>query len=356
MPKRKNSSLPLSWPRIACNLHRLRLLGAEEEGLRKSKLATTCQIGRYASLRSRHSVHCRLTRLATCLRDASSQRILKIKREKYFTPGEGEEKVIKAKLETFDARPSPSKTSKKATKSKLASSTEASSNQAASAVSPGKAPASPARKALTNISNSPRANRTAPAVEAVIANTLAGDAGVEQESYLPTPQTTERSTAPAAPASSSISPPTSVAGTGLTGTSTRKSTYKPLVPSVRPGSSEMPLPATLPTSQAELPSFPAAAPANVAQGQLQQERFEGDSGANPVRKRTAIEAELDDDPAPLKKHASFQKPNSRKASIATAIRARDERDDMEAAFGDDDDIDMDEVDESATQYSTEVRK
>lgn len=99
-------------------------------------------------------------------------------------------------------------------------------------------PISPARNALSNISNSPRATRTAPAadpptaMEAAKEKFRAADVGTqEQESYLPTPQTVERATAPpAASESVSRSPALATSSVGPPGASIGKTSYKPLVP------------------------------------------------------------------------------------------------------------------------------
>ena len=70
---------------------------------------------------------------------------------------------------------------------------------------------------------------------------------------------------------------------------------------------------------------------------------------SPTRKRPASAVGADEPQAGPR--LSPPKLKYRKASMADPIRARDERDDTE-----EEELDMADIDESATQYSTDARK
>lgn len=168
----------------------------------------------------------------------STERALKRKRERYFTPGEGEEKEIKAKFAPNSAQAPPARVATSEAHSQGQKNVVISPERAQGPNVPSSMPISPARNALSNISNSPRATRTAPAVlppAAMVAakeKYRAADVGTqEQESYLPTPHTVERPTVgPIAFGSSSRSPAVATSSTGPPGASIGKTSYKPLIP------------------------------------------------------------------------------------------------------------------------------
>lgn len=90
------------------------------------------------------------------------------------------------------------------------------------------------RTALENFSNSPRANRPQPPATIFAARKAnPPEETIEEESYLPTPQTADRNTASLDHPSSSNIQTTVLASSKLPAVGGGKNTYKPLVPRLR---------------------------------------------------------------------------------------------------------------------------
>lgn len=192
--------------------------------------------------------------------------ILKRREERYFTPGQGEEKEIMEKLQ------SPSVQAPDAHDTGVLHNEANSRTRSLSLPEPdepvrGQQPAalavSPNRPVLENISNSPRANRVAskidlppPATAVAISKAVSRPETNEQESYLPTPQTVEKNTASSAPPDSSASTINLLATSRMSAASAPKTSYRPLVPKGRVDSQTEPSSSTaaMPSQGKELQS------------------------------------------------------------------------------------------------------